>query len=397
MEIKAKVLKQYKPLYEQNNYSYFVFYGGRGGSKSFGVAQYLIFAGLKSKLRILCTREIQRSISSSVLKLLSDLIVFYKLDNYYKITQNSIIGINGTEFLFEGLYSNIAKIKSMQGADLCWIEEADTVSRYSFEVLDPTLRKNNSRIIITFNPNKKTDVVYDEFIVNKKNKALVVKINHSDNPFFPAILKEKMEAMKATDYERYLHIYEGQLRTVSDQQVFKNKFEVKSFDETKFGNPIFGLDFGFSNDPLACVELYTNDNYLYVRRESYKLKLELNHTAKYLINDMPKIEFSRIPADSASPQNISYLKQHGLAGIEPVRKWAGSIQDGINIIRSYNKVIIHPDCKNTAMEFLNYSFKIDPKTGEILPIMIDRDNHAIDAIRYALVDIEKYIDYGSLL
>ena len=152
---------------------YKVLYGGRGGAKSWGVARALLILGCKSTLRILCAREFQTSIKDSVHKLLSDQIYALGLESFYEITQNSIRGKNGSEFAFVGLKNNVANIKSFEGVDICWVEEAQTVSKTSWNVLIPTIRKEQSEIWVTFNPELESDETYQRFVISPPDHAIV--------------------------------------------------------------------------------------------------------------------------------------------------------------------------------------------------------------------------------
>ena len=199
-----------------------------------------------------------------------------------------------------------------------------------------------------------------------------------------------MESLRASDYARYLHIWEGQTLTFTDAQVFKNKFVVEAFDPLEQWNgAYYGLDFGFAQDPTAGVKCWIADNRLYIEHEAVKKGLELDDTASFLIENLPDIENHVVRSDSARPESISYLKRHGLKKCVPVEKGKGSVEDGIEFIRSFEKVIIHPRCKEVANEFANYSYKVDRLSGDILPVVVDDHNHTIDAIRYALEPIMK--------
>ncbi len=191
---------------------YKVYYGGRGGAKSWAFATTLISKGAEKKIRVLCAREIQQSIEDSVYRLLIDIIRQNNLEWFYRIKRNEIIGINGTEFFFTGLYRNQKKIKSYEGFDICWVEEAEAVSQESWDYLIPTIRKEGSEIWITFNPDQKTDPVAQMFIENERRGAFVKKVSYKDNPFLPDTLKEEMEYTRDTNYEKYLWVWEGGYR-----------------------------------------------------------------------------------------------------------------------------------------------------------------------------------------
>jgi len=198
----------YRELFKPWRYK--VYYGGRGGGKSWAVADVLLLLGCQRPLRILCARELQISIADSVHRLLCDRIEALGLQAFYRITQKSIEGMNGTVFLFKGIKHNSTEIKSTEGIDICWVEEAEKVSRNSWEVLIPTIRKEASEIWVTFNVKNVTDATYERFILQKRDDAMVKKVSWRDNPFFPEILNvERMEMLKR-DPEAYAHIWEGE-------------------------------------------------------------------------------------------------------------------------------------------------------------------------------------------
>lgn len=200
--------KAYKFLFEPKRYK--GLYGGRGSGKSHSVARALLILGAKSKLRIVCAREIQKSIKDSVHKLLSDLIVEFKLRDFYQVLETEIRGANGTEFIFRGLKHNTRDLKSLEGADIVWIEEAENVSENSYEILIPTIRKEGSEIWATFNVKNVTDPTYRRFITEAGDDTISVKVSWRDNPFFPDVLQKEMEKLRVRDAETYMHIWEGE-------------------------------------------------------------------------------------------------------------------------------------------------------------------------------------------
>lgn len=209
---------------------YRVLYGGRGGAKSWAVARALLIKAAKSPLRILCAREFQTSIRDSVHKLLSDQIVALGLIELFEITQAAIRGVNGSEFAFVGLKNNVANVKSYEGIDICWVEEAQTVSRNSWNVLIPTIRKEGSEIWITFNPELETDETYQRFVVKPPDNAVVQKINWSDNPWFPDTLKMEKESLKARDLTAYNQVWEGMCRQTVDGAIFASEMQKAEAD-----------------------------------------------------------------------------------------------------------------------------------------------------------------------
>lgn len=187
-----------------------VAHGGRGSAKSWSFARALLALGAQRKLRILCTREVQKSIKDSVHKLLSDQIEAIGLGWFYNVLATEIRGANGTEFIFTGLSDQTAEsIKSYEGVDIVWVEEAKNVSKRSWGILIPTIRKDGSEIWVSFNPELETDETYSRFVLNPPDNAVVVQINYSDNPWFPQVLEqERLDCLKR-DPKGYAQIWEG--------------------------------------------------------------------------------------------------------------------------------------------------------------------------------------------
>ena len=188
---------------------YKVLYGGRGGLKSWSAARTLLLAGVERTLRILCAREFQNSIADSVHRLLADQIALMGLGNFYQVQNTTILGANGTEFIFVGLRYNVESIKSLEGVDICWVEEAERVSERSWEILVPTIRKAGSEIWVTFNPAQESDPTYQRFVVNPPPGAIVRKVSWRDNPWLPDELRQEAEHLRRTDPEAYMHVWEG--------------------------------------------------------------------------------------------------------------------------------------------------------------------------------------------
>jgi phage terminase large subunit len=208
LDLNLQIPDAYSFLFEPKRYK--VAYGGRGGGKSWAVADALLMLGMQKPLRILCARELQISIADSVHRLLSDRIEELNIDGFYSITQKAITGVNGTQFLFKGLKHNYREIKSTEGIDICWVEEAENVSSRSWEVLKPTVRKEGSEIWVTFNTKNVTDATYMMFVIRKPENAIVRKVSWRDNPFFPEVLDIERLDMQLHDKEAYDHVWEGE-------------------------------------------------------------------------------------------------------------------------------------------------------------------------------------------
>ena len=227
-KINADFPEKLQCLFTPNRYK--ILYGGRGGAKSWGIARALLILGTNKTLRILCARELQISIKDSVHKLLSDQIDAIGLTGFYEIQNASIRGKNGTEFSFAGLRSNVTQIKSYEGIDICWVEEAQMVSKTSWNVLIPTIRKEGSEIWVSFNPELEEDETYQRFVLHPPDGAIVEKINWSDNPWFNDVLRAEMEALKVRDHDSYLTVWEGLCRKTIDGAIFGNELAVAELE-----------------------------------------------------------------------------------------------------------------------------------------------------------------------
>lgn len=211
--MKIQIPTKFQPLFKRNKWRNKVFYGGRGGAKSWAFAVALLVMGMQSPLRILCARELQISISDSVHKLLFDMILKYDWSDFYEVQQTKIVGRNGTEFIFKGLKHNSREIKSIEGIDICWVEEAQMVSENSWELLIPSIRKNGSEIWVCFNPKNPTDATWQKFCLFPDDDTLVVKVGWQDNPFFPDVLNKERLKLQKQDPEAYKHIWDGEFDT----------------------------------------------------------------------------------------------------------------------------------------------------------------------------------------
>lgn len=362
---------------------YKVAYGGRGSAKSWTVARCLVILALQSKVRILCTRQLQTSIKDSVHKLLSDSIQALGLNEFFEITRDAIrCKNNDSEFIFKGIQNNINEIKSIEGIDYCWVEEAQSVSTESWEILIPTIRKEGSEIWVTFNPDREEDATYQRFIKNSPPNSIIQLVNYNDNPWFTDVLRKEMEYCKEIDQGKYEHIWLGHTVIDTELQVYNGKFELKEFgtpDKTTF---YYGVDWGFANDPTAVVRCFIKDQCLYIDHEAGGVGVEFEELPA-LFDSIPEIRRWDIRADNARPETISYMARQNYR-IKACPKWKGSVEDGIEYIRSFRRIYVHPRCKHTYEEFKFYSYKQDKNTGDILPIVLDKNNHYMDALRYAL-------------
>ena len=375
-------------------YRYRVLRGGRGSGKSFSVAKMSAIWGAVQPIRILCTREFQNSIKQSFYAEVANAIKSDPwLESVYEVGRDFIRHkTNGTEYLFAGLRHNIDSIKSMAQINLVICEESETIPHASWRDLTPTIRAPNSEFIIIYNPKRRDSWVAQQFDGDTlPPRTALVTVNAEDNPWLPAVLEEQRKYDRENlDPALYRHIWEGAYYEQSDAQVFAGRYRVADFvPGADWDGPYYGLDFGFSLDPTAGAKCWIHDNTLYVEHELYETKLELDDTADAMIKALPGCEKHAVRADNARPESISYLKRNGISRIVACEKGKGSVEDGVEFIKSFRQVVIHSRCRNTVNEFDLYSYKIDRYSGDILPKLADAHNHAIDAIRYALEPIMK--------
>ena len=378
--INLKVANVYKPLWKNAKRRNYI-YGGRGSGKSHDVAEYCLFRAYQKKIKVLCTRELQNSIADSVYSLLKNKIADMKLDFFFTVYKDRIVGNNGSEFIFKGIHNNVSEIKSMENISIAWLEESQSLSRESIDVIVPTIRAPGSILIFTFNPYKDNDPIYVE-MKNATEDDLVIKANYSDNPWFPEELRLEMERDKKNDYQKYLWVWEGECLGLSDAQIFRGKYVVENFETPKNADFHFGADWGFANDPTTLVRSFIVGNDLYIDMCAGKVGCDLEDTPS-LFNEVQGSSIYPIYADSARPETISFMRSKHY-NVIAAEKWNGSVEDGIQYLRSFSCIHIHERCKAVAEEFDLYQYKVDRQTGEVLRIPVDKFNHYIDAIRYSL-------------
>lgn len=394
------------------NARYKVGYGGRGKGATWSFARALVYKAHVTKKRILCTRQIQNTIADSVKRVLDDQINELGLRQYFKSTQSSIISeISGSEFLFKGIGTAVAEMKSTEAIDICWVAEAQTSTLDAWRILPPTIRAPGSEIWVDYNPENESDPVHQRFVVKGRKGAIVRHINYDQNPFFPAELEEE----RLADYQRILdapddderqemqaeydNIWLGACRKISRAAIFGSRIVVHDFDTPQGTRFYFGADFGFADDPATLIRFWVTRNEdkseeLWIDWEAYDHHVELDDMPAFYaggLSDDRKRQYPGVPdarrwpikADNARPETISYLLRKGF-NIAAAKKWSGSVEDGITHIKGYKLIHIHRRCPNTAREARLYSYKVDKQTKEILPIVVDAHNHAWDAVRYGL-------------
>ena len=363
---------------------YKVAYGGRGSSKSWVFARMALIAAMQSKIRILCCRELQLSIRDSVLQLLREQIEICGLSEYFEVGANYLkCPASGSEFVFKGLRANSAEVKSTEGIQICWVEEAQGVSEESWKFLIPTIRAPDSEIWVSFNPSMESDSTYQRFVVNPPDGAIVRLVNWQDNPWFPEVLRDEMEHMRRTDLDAYLHIWEGQCVLHTDAQVLAGKVTSDLFEPTSdWDGPYFGADWGYSVDPTTLVKCWIHARKLYIEHEAYGHRIDLD-ALPGLFDTVPGSRQHVIRADSARPETIAHMVKRGFR-IYGATKGKGSVEDGIAQLRGFDSIVIHPRCRHALEESRLWQYKVDRLSGDVLPVLKDGNEHCWDGVRYAL-------------
>lgn len=362
---------------------YKALYGGRGGGKSRSVATALVVKATQAPERILCAREVQRSIKDSVKRLLDDEIDRMGLrGSFFESTETEIRGVNGSLFLFAGLRGNAAGIKSLEGVTIAWTEEASTISQRSLDTLVPTIRAPNSELWFTWNPDLESDPI-DAMFRGEKGpppSTIIREITFEHNPWFPAVLRAEMEYDRSRDPEKYAHVWLGHYRRNAEARVFKN-WTVEDFDAPAGAIHRLGADFGFSVDPSCAVRCHIEGRKLYVDHETYRVGCEIDQLPD-LFMAIPEAEKWPMVGDTSRPETISYLRRHGFPKLQAAIKGARSVEEGVSFLQSFD-IVVHPRCTHVIDELTLYSYKTDPLTGTVLPVLEDKNNHLIDALRYA--------------
>lgn len=364
-------------------FRHLAWHGGRGAGKSRTVATGLVIDATERHERVLCGREVQKSIKDSVKRLLDDEIARLGLSRAFESTETEIRGPNDSLFIFAGIKGNANSIKSIEGITTFWGEEAQALSQASIDTVIPTIRARNSRMIWTWNPDLPSDPV-DALFRGEKGpppNSIVRQVNYDDNPWFPDVLREQMEWDRGRDIDKYNHVWRGGYRRNSEARVFNN-WRIEAFDSPPAAEYRLGADFGFSIDPSCAVRCFIQGRQLFFDYEAWGRGVEtVNLPALFM--SIPDAEKYWLVADSSRPETISHLRQNGFPRIRAAIKGARSVEEGVEFLKSYD-IVVHPRCTNLIDELTHYSYKTDRLTGLVLPVLEDKKNHCIDAARYAL-------------
>jgi len=378
--------RKFKPLLRAARYK--GAFGGRGSGKSHFFAELLVErAILQPGLRAACVREVQKSLKNSVKLLVEDKIRKLGVSHSFEVLEAEIRTPGSGVIIFQGMQNHTAdSIKSLEGFDVAWVEEAQSLSQRSLDLLRPTIRKAGSELWFSWNPNKPDDPV-DALLRGPSPPvdSAVVEVNWNDNPWLPAELKADLEDDRRRDPDKFLHVWDGHYALNSEARVFRN-WRIEEFTAPHDAIHRFGADWGFAIDPTVLVRCHIEGRNLYVDYEAWEVGCEIDK----LPGLFDRIAGSRqwhIRADSARPETVSYMRRQGYR-IAGALKGQGSIEDGVEFLRSFD-IIVHPRCKKVAEELTLYAYKVDPHTGEVLPVLDDKNNHTIDALRYALEELRR--------
>lgn len=372
--MEAQFPTKLKQLFIPSRYK--ILYGGRGGAKSWGVARALLLKGSKKKLRILCAREVQTSIGDSVLQLLEDQIRQLGLQDFYEVQKTTIIGKNGTTFGFEGLRHNVSSLKSWEGADICWVEEAVTVSKNSWDVLIPTIRKEGSEIWITFNPELEEDETYQRFVLNPPGSSVLIEMSWRDNPWFPEVLNHERLEMKENRPIDYENIWEGKPRQAVEGSIYAGELEAAHkegrimrvpYDQSKLVNTYW--DLGHSDQTAIWFIQQVGFEYRALEYYSNSHK-KLNHYLKIIKEKQYSYGVHYLPHDAkaetlAADKTIEQQVRDTLRNVSVVPQ--GRIQDGIEQSRLKFALTYFDKerCAEGLTALRRYAYKKNAETGRI--------------------------------
>ncbi len=365
-------------------------YGGRGSGKSHMFAELMIEAHIiDHNSRSVCVREVQKSLGQSVKRLLELKIQELNAGAYFEVQEAQIKAKNGQGLIiFQGMQNHTAdSIKSLEGYDRAWVEEAQSLSQRSLDLLRPTIRKPSSELWFTWNPSQATDPV-DVLLrgATPPKDSIILPVNYDNNPWFPDVLKDEMEYDKRRDPDKYMHVWRGEYVRNSETRVFKN-WKIEDFEAPRDAMHRLGADWGFSVDPTVLVRCHIIGRTLYVDYEAYMVGCEITSTPD-LFMTVPDSEKWPLIADSARPETISHMRRNGYPKIMAAVKGPKSLEEGIEWLKSYD-IIVHSRCIHTIDELTLYSYKQDPLTNQIMPVLEDKQNHVIDALRYACEGVRR--------
>lgn len=362
-------------------------WGGRAGAKSHFFGGLWLEENVATKIDTVCLREVQKSLDMSVRKLLISKIQQHNAGAYFDAYDKKIVSKLGGVTVFQGLQDHTAEsIKSLEGFDRAWLEEGQNVGQLSLDLLRPTIRKPGSQIWASWNPKFPTDPI-DAFLrdtagngAGVPGNAVVVEVGWRDNPYLSKESRDDMEYDRAHDPEKFQWVWEGKYLTNNSSRVFK-RWKIEEFDVDANWVVRQGADWGFSVDPSVLVQCAIVGRRLYVSHEAYMVGCEIEDLP-HLFDQVPDSRLWNTTADSARPETISHMRRKWSEKIGPAIKGARSLEEGVEFLQSF-EIVVHPRCVHTIDELTTYAYKLDPLTQAVLPQLADKNNHVIDALRYA--------------
>jgi phage terminase large subunit len=359
-------------------------HGGRGSGKSHERAEAMIEAHVMDPHRSsVCIRQFQKTLRESSKRLLENKIADLGVADYFEIQESVILSRHGSgRIIFTGMQNHTAEsIKSLEGYDCAWVDEAQTLSQKSLDLLRPTIRKPGSELWFTWNPRTAEDPI-DRLLrgPSRPPDAVVVEVNYDRNPHFPDVLRKEMEYDRKRDPEKYIHVWRGGYEAHSEARVFHD-WRIEDFETPRDAVLRFGADFGFSPDPTVLVRCFVVGRTLYVDHEAWSIECEVEDTPELFLQ-VPESERHPIIGDSSAKATISHLRKHGFPRIMGAVKGPGSVEEGVKFLKGYT-IVVHSRCPHVADELRLYKRKVDPLTGKVLGELEDKNNHTIDALRYA--------------
>lgn len=424
------VFPVFEPL-EREDCTYFGAHGGRGSGKTHYFGDRVVNDCLDIRgTAAACIREVQRTLGQSSKRLIESKIRSRGLEGAagFKIFKDVIEAPGDGIISFIGMQDHTAdSIKSLEDYRIFWWDEAQNASAYSLKILRPTMRHQYSRFYASWNPKHAPDPEHPDASIDGLFRlgdpallpggGICVEANYTDNCYLP--MQTRLERRYDHAHripEDYQHIWLGKYQTRSEARVFHN-WSVQDYVTPANAEFLFGGDFGFSVDPTVLLRMFvgrfdpngtpvadSNARHLFIDCESYAVGCDIDYTPALWAGEAVAgidnawgnknplnyrgIEGADrwvITADSSNPQAISYLQRHGLPRVKASIKGKGSIEEGVEFLKAYT-IIIHPRCKHAIDEFTFYSYKTDPKTERVLPVLDDKKNHVIDSARYAVED-----------
>lgn len=357
-------------------------HGGRASAKSHFFAGLMIEHNIAEKLDCVCLREVQRSLEFSVKKLLEHKIVEMDAGYYFEVQDKRILTKRGGHIIFEGLQNHTAdSIKSLEGFKRAWVEEAQSLSQRSTDILRPTIRADGAEMWFSWNPVDENDPI--DLLLRgpvPPAGAIVVEVNYVDNPWLPDSMREEIEYDRRRDPDKFAHVWMGKYAKNSNARVFRN-WTIEEFDSPPSSVFRLGADWGFAVDPSVLVRCFIDGKRLYVDHEAHMIGCEIDQLPD-LFDRVPDSRRWFITADSSRPETISYMRNHGYPKMNAAIKGPRSIEEGVEFLKSFD-IVVHPRCTHVIDELTMYSYETDPLTGVVMPKLKDKHNHTIDALRYA--------------